>query len=277
MSDATQPTPLADSGKEEIKDKRIAEGLTGRKLINKVWTRLVAKGVTFCNVNFSYSTFDACYIRNCKFDRCNFTGCRFANSNFHGSTFSECTFDYATFEKTDVDPYILESEAPVRENLKMRFARSLRINYQQLGDAESINRAISIELNAKLAHLEKAAFSKESYYRKKYQGMSRLSHLGQLVSFRVMDFVWGNGESAAKLFRAAAIVMLAIGCNDAFSFNDDGRIHDYWDGISKAPQIFMGTLTPPTYPTWYISVIVLVRLVLFGLFMAVLIKRFNRR
>lgn len=277
MIDATQPIPLADSGKEEIKDKRIAEGLTGRKLTNRVWTRLVAKGVTFRNVNFSYSTFEACYIRNCKFDNCDFTGCRFTNSNFHGSTFSECTFDYATFEKTDVDPYILESEAPARENLKMRFARSLRINFQQLGDADSINRAISIELSAKLAHLQKAVFSKESYYRRKYRGLIRLSHLGQLVSFRVMDFVWGNGESAAKLFRTAAIVMLAIGGADAFFFNNKGRVHDYWEGMSRAPQIFMGTLAPSTYPTWYISLIVLVRLVLFGLFMAVLVKRFNRR
>lgn len=277
MIDSTQPIPLADSGKQEVKDKRIVEGFTGQKLTNKLWTRLVAKDVTFRRVNFSYSTFDACYIRSCKFDKCNFTGCRFTNSNFHGTTFSECAFDYATFEKTDVDPYILESEAPVRENLKMRFARSLRINFQQLGDADSINRAISVELNAKLAHLHKAVFSKESYYRNKYRRMSRLSHFGQLCSFRVMDFVWGNGESTAKLFRAAAAVMLAIGCADAFFFNDKSRVHDYWEGISRAPQIFMGTLAPSAYPTWYISLIVLVRLVLFGLFMAVLVKRFNRR
>lgn len=277
MNDGATPVPTAESGKQEFKDQRITENLTGRKITNRVWTRLVAKEVTFRNVNFSYSTFDACYLRACQFDSCNFTGCRFTNTNFHGSSFSGCTFDYATFEKTDIDPFILESEAPARENLKMRFARSLRINFQQLGDAGAANRAISIELSAKSAHLWKAVFSKESYYRKKYRGFARLSHFTQLASFRTLDFIWGNGESAPKLLRTSILVMLAIGGVDAYFFNDKNSVADYWHGIAKAPQIFMGTLAPMGYPTWYLSAIVLLRLILFGFFMAVLVKRFNRR
>ena len=47
----------------------------------------------------------------------------------------------------------------------MRFARTLRMNYQQLGDARAANKAIEIE--ATEIHLHKAWSSKQSYYRSK--------------------------------------------------------------------------------------------------------------
>ena len=52
----------------------------------------------------------------------------------------------------------------------MKFARTLRMNYQQLGFAESVNKAIQIELQATEIHLYKAWRSNEAYYRKKYAG-----------------------------------------------------------------------------------------------------------
>jgi uncharacterized protein YjbI with pentapeptide repeats len=95
-------------------------------------------------VDFRYSTFDACYLRNCVVDDCTFVGCRFVNTNLHGSSVLGCEFDYATFEKTDIDHDVLASGCPATENLKMRLARSLRINYQQLGDPDAVNKAIAV-------------------------------------------------------------------------------------------------------------------------------------
>ena len=47
------------------------------------------------------------------------------------------------------------------------------MNYQQLGDAKSANKAIGVELQATKQHLSKACWSKERYYRNKYKGWRR--------------------------------------------------------------------------------------------------------
>jgi hypothetical protein len=70
------------------------------------------------------------------------------NTQFSGAKFSGCKFDYATFEKTLIDARVLDTECPGLENLKMRFARSLRTNFQQLGDADAVNKAMRVELSA---------------------------------------------------------------------------------------------------------------------------------
>jgi uncharacterized protein YjbI with pentapeptide repeats len=126
---------LKSSKRAEHKDKLVSENVEGEALSNILFTRLIAKDRSFSKVDFKYTIFDACYLRNCRFDTCDFTGCRFVATNLHGSAFRNCKFDYTNFERTSIDPEILETNCPGPENLKMRFARSLRMNYQQLGDA----------------------------------------------------------------------------------------------------------------------------------------------
>ncbi len=120
---------------------------------------------TFSRVDFRWSFFDGCYIRDCLFDSCDFTGCRFVSTHLPGAIFTGCKFDYATFERTPTDPGILDTQCPGYENLKLRFARALRANFQQLGDATAVNKAMKIELDATEVHLKKAWHSNESYYR----------------------------------------------------------------------------------------------------------------
>lgn len=221
--------------------------------------------------------FEVCYLRGCVFDSCDFTGCRFSGSNFHGSTFSGCKFDYAWFERTLIDDSILNTGCPGPENLKLKFARTLRMNYQQIGDAQSANKAIKIELEATQLHLYKAWRSAESYYRKNYTGWNRLKVFGQWLNFRTLDIVWGNGESPWKLLRTAGIVVGAVSIIHATFFDDWRLVDNYISAIRKAPQVFFGTVTPATYPTWYLTIIMVTRLIMFGFFMSIVIKRFNRR
>jgi uncharacterized protein YjbI with pentapeptide repeats len=146
---------LEDSGRVEQKDKAFTDDPVNVSFANYLFTRLVAKGRHFDRVDFRYSIFDSCYIRNCRFDSCDFTGCRFVGTNLYGSSFSGCKFDYAIFERTIVDTDILLNNAPAFENLKLRFSRTLRMNYQQLGDASSVSMAIKLELEATRVHLKK--------------------------------------------------------------------------------------------------------------------------
>jgi hypothetical protein len=162
---------LVDSGKTVITDQKFDVDQSKARYSNYVFIRLVAMGKTFKRVDFRYTLFDACYLRNCSFDSCDFTGCRFVNTQLPGAKFSGCKFDYATFDKTLIDPHILDTECPTLENLKMRFARSLRTNFQQLGDATAVNKAMKVELNATEIHLRKAWESNESYYRIHHPGV----------------------------------------------------------------------------------------------------------
>jgi len=268
---------MKDSDRVHILDKWCDADVETTMFQHHLFVRLGAKGKRFTNVDFRYSIFDTCYLRDCIFDTCDFTGCRFLGTNLHGASFSGCKFDYATFERTEIDSGVLDTECPAYENLKMHFARSLRVNYQQLGDANGVNKAINVELQATEIHLHKAWRSNESYYRKKYAGLKRARVFLEWLRFKALDFIWGNGESTWKLIRAGILMLVAIACVDVAVFRNPLALQDYGKAITAAPHVFFGTLTPPTYPTPYLTVIVCARIVALGFFMSILIKRLSRR
>jgi hypothetical protein len=243
----------------------------------KVFIRLNANKITFKNVSFEHGVFDGCYFRNCVFDSCNFTGCRFIGSNLHQSSFPGSRFDYATFERCHIDSDILTAWTPREENLKMRFARSLRMNFQQVGDAKAVNEAITQELDATSRHLLESWLSEEEFYRKKYRGLQRIRQFMAWVEFWVLHFVWGNGESIAKLLRTILIAMVAIAVYDANATNGSATIVDYWESLKSAPAIFLGTISRSFHTTAAASMIVAARLIALSLLTALLVKRFGRR
>lgn len=269
MLETSQRTTHTD---KMFKEKEVNTGYP-----NTLFVRLVGLRIVFTNVDFKYCIFDAAYLRKCTFESCDFTGCRFINSNLVGSSFNGCKFDYATFEKTQIDTDILQSGCPSAENLKLKFARSLRMNYQQLGDAKAANKAISIELRATEDHLYKAWNSPESYYRNKYKGFVRASVFVEWLEFKLLDFVWGNGESAYKLFRAVFLVLILITMYDVFNYGNRNLISNYWFSFMKSPQILFGVNGSSEYPSSFLALVFATRLVMFGFFMSIIIKRFNRR
>jgi Pentapeptide repeats (8 copies) len=266
---------FSDSKRVTLEDKMVDSDLANVDLKNRLFIRLGAKQKRFTNVDFKYSIFDTCYMRKCAFDSCDFTGCRFIGTSLYGSNFTGCIFDYSMFEKTIVDSELLETGCPGTENLKMRFARTLRMNYQQLGDSKSANKAIGVELAATEVYLHKAWRSNESYYRHKYAGWKRVEMWAEWLGFKILDFVWGNGESAWKLLRAVGILLLII-----FGFGlwfGDGQQPGIFGTLTQTPEIFLVTITRSNYPEWYLTSVLLARLIAFGFFMSIIIKRFNRR
>ena len=243
----------------------------------KVFVRLNAKSVTFRNVSFAHSVIDGCYLRSCVFDSCDFTGCRFIGSNLHQSTFPGCKFDYATFERCQIDDDILDSEAPRQENLRMRFARSLRMNYQQIGDAKAVNKAITLELEATSRHLLESWYSDSTYHRKKYPGLLRVAQFLHWIEFWILHFVWGNGESIFKLLRSIVIAVLIIAIYDAGSLSAQATVYDYWESLKLAPGVFLGTVARAHHSIGAASAIVATKLVALSLLTALLVKRFGRR
>lgn len=271
---------LVKGNREVVTDYYVPKDIEGEKknLRFKVFVRLNAKNVRFKNVSFMHCVFDGCYINNCVFDNCDFTGCRFIASNFHQTAFVGCDFRYATFERTHIDSELLDSEAPKEENLRMHFSRSLRMNYQQLGDAKSVNKAINIELGATSEYLYKSVISKETYYKVKYGGVLKSSiQLLRWLEFWLLHAVWGNGESILKLMRSFALVIIAIAIYDTFNSGNPMDLGQYWNNLMRAPAIFLGVLSPDGFSRGAISMITAIKFVSFALLTTLLVKRFSRR
>jgi len=265
------------SNREHRMDEKFESDISKVNLSNKLFIRLIAKGKRFEHVDFKYTFFDNCYLRNCVFDSCNFTGCRFIGVNFYGTSFSGCNFDYATFERTIIDSDILNTGCPIWDNLKLRFARTLRMNYQQIGDSKSANKAIKVELDATKVFLFKAWKSNESYYRKKYTSLKRVGKFFEWLNFKLLDAIWGNGESVYKLTRSVIIFLIAMSVIDVIGFKNITQVSSYLGSFLEMPNVFLGISSPLGYPKFYLSLIFFVRLVGMGFFMSIIIKRFNRR
>lgn len=245
---------------------------------NKVYIRLGAKKNTvFRKVSFKHCVFESCYLANCTFDSCDFTGCRFISSNLHQTAFTGCKFWYATFQHTQVDDDILTGEAPVEENLRMRFARTLRVNFTQLGDAKAVNRAISLELQATEQYLRKSwSPNRSNYYRNKYPGWKQAWQFGRWLDFKLLDILWGNGESIVKLIRSILFLLATITVYDVTSGGNAFDVTAYLKSATLAPGVLLGVL-PADYPPMILSLIAASRYVGFALLTALLVKRFGRR
>jgi len=266
-----------ETGREILSDQAVARDLQGVSLKNKQFERLVATTKRFTNCDFSYSQFDSAYLRNCTFDSCKFIGCKFTNSNLRGSRFEGCVFDYAEFSQTQIEPEILDTGCPGHENLQQKFARTLRVNFDQIGDAVSANKAIKIELEAGRVHLYKAWRSRESYYRNKYPGVKRVAAFLEWLEFILLDAFWGNGESPIKLLRTLVIVLCVIAVAEVFFLKDPKVLASYLEATKNAPQVFLGILQPVGYSGLVLAGIAAARYVMLACLVSILVKRFSRR
>ena len=266
-----------ETGREILSDQAVARDLQGVKLRNKQFERLVAIKKRFTECDFSYSQFDSAYLRNCTFDSCKFTGCKFTQSNLRSSRFEGCVFDYAEFSQTQVEPEILYTGCPGQENLQQKFARTLRVNFDQIGDAASANKAIKSELEAGRVHLYKAWRSRESYYRRKYSGVKRVGAFLEWLEFIILDAFWGNGESPIKLLRAMVFVLFAIAVGEVYFLKDPQVLTSYVEATKNAPQVFLGVVQPSGFPGLVLAGIATVRYVMLACLVSILVKRFSRR
>ena len=232
---------------------------------------VTAKKVHFRSVSFKYCVFEDCYFRDCRFEDCDFTGATFRNSNLRGSTFDGAHFDYCRFAHTLIPINIIERHMPGYENVALELARSLRVNYAQVGDTDGVNKAISSELDATRIHLKKAAWSKESYYRNKHKGFNRLIKFLEYYWFRVLDFIWGNGESLPKLLRTIAIAYAVI----AIYVHKSGT--SVIESFGNAFLAFWGSYVPATPAPFFSASALAIRTVFVGLFVTVLVRRLSRR
>jgi len=273
---------LKQGNREVLTDKYINTFINNdiTQFKNKIYIRLNAKKIKFTNVSFEHCVFDGCYLNNCVFDNCNFTGSKFIGCNLHQSTFQGCGFRYVSFERTQIDDDAVFNEAPTEDNLKMRFARTLRMNFQQVGDAKAVNKAIVLELEATASYLYKSWSSTEEYYKKKYSGLGRIYQFSKWIEFKVFDGIWGNGESIIKLARTIFFVLVGVSIYDMHLTADNISFNGLPLAIQHAIALFFGANNETianNYPSLFLSLIIAIRLISLALLTSILVKRLGRR
>ncbi len=264
---------LADRSKPFIEDKEFVADVRNENFSQHNLKRLFALKKIFTDVSFKQSDISNCYFRNCQFIRCDFTGASISRSNFRGAKYEDCKFHYSIWEHTILDDEFLENCLPSEENLARDLVRSLRVNFGHVGNYPAVNKAASIEVALTGQHLFHAAYSKQSYYRAKYKGWNRATNAWRHAKWKMLDLLWGNGESLYRivicgLFVIAICAALIIWRDPQFSWPSS---------LGVIASAFWGISTTPPVPNAYLGVLTITRYVLFGLFMAILIKRLARR
>lgn len=248
---------------------------------NTHFLRVVASPKTkFFNVDFSYCIFDHAYLRNCSFDNCKFLGVKILNSNLQGTSFTKCDFRYAIIEKTIIDDDFIFSNLPDESNLRYKLLKSLRVNFQQLGESENVNKAILYELKATREYLWDASFSTEEYYQKKYGGWKKRSiSFLRFISFIFWDFIWGNGEKVEKLLRTFIIILGVIVIYDMYHVGmpQKDSIRYLLSSVMNSLSVFFNIDPADHFSKGFRTFIMFTRLFLFALFVSILVKRLSRR
>lgn len=263
---------IVEHRKVRLEDKEL-KGEVVESFECKELVRVFAVNITFKEVVFKQAILSNCYFRNCTFIRCDFTGTQIKECYLKGSSFEACQFRYTTWEKTQLDEEFLDRCLPPEENLARDLVRSLRVNFSQIGNYDAVNKAAAIEVKLTGQHLFNAAYSKQTYYRSlpKYNGLSRLRYIWQHFRWKMLDYLWGNGESLFRVLLSgfifvvlAAILLATLSANMKFADALSLSILSFWGMAQPLPAAFVVSLT-------------VARFFLFGLFMAILVKRLSRR
>lgn len=147
------------------------------------------------------------------------------------------------------------------------------MNFAQIGNQDAVNKAAAIEVKLTGLHLYNASYSKQSYYRtfEKYNGWNRPSYIWKHFQWKLLDWLWGNGESLSRvLISGSLLIMLAA----AFLAKSSANLN-YPDALWLSFLSFWGIGQPLS--NLFAVVLSAARFVFFGLFMAILVKRLSRR
>ena len=263
---------IKDHVKEKLEDKEFTGAISDCSFERKELLRVYAVGIAFKGVSFKQSLISSCYFRNCRFEDCDFTGAQLRDSNLKGSTFSSCKFAYSTWEKTLLDDHFLDACLPSEENLARDLVRTLRVNFAQIGNYEAVNRAAGLEVKLTGQHLYNAAYSNQAYYRHKYPTGARLTHAFRHACWKLLDLLWGNGES---LLRVLVTGMLAVLVAAAWLLGS-GSASTFSGALRASFVAFWGVHLDALPAAIGVSVSI-ARYVVLGLLMAILVKRLSRR
>lgn len=184
-------------------------------LKNCRFVRLGLRDAKFKQSVIAQSRFEDCYLRKAEFIDVDLTGCVFRNCNLEKATFQGCNLKYCRFENTLVDFDEIATNLPTEPNLRLLLVRNLRMNCTALGDADTANKFLDLEIDAQTEDLWGIALRKSRYYKDHYDLGQQIAGWFRLVAWRLEGLVWGYGRQLSRLAISYALLILlfaAITC-----------------------------------------------------------------
>jgi len=283
MAEKINAVPPPEGRKQLVFEGKIV----GKSFVGISFTDISARGVIFEKCDFSHCIFTRAYFRDSEFTKCFFIGARFYDCNFRHAKLRLCDFKYAQFQNTLIPISEVIANLPEWPNVKQELLRSHRVNAHSVGDADAEKKYIIEEMAALREYYRKARQKRDSYYIDKYGGV------GNWFKTRWKSFtlwlgwvVWGYGERPIHLLSSVIVVLLILSLISGLQIQvlSTGSTlsmvgTNLWQGLKTTLAVFFGIQQEPIQSIGYflISVIVVVRYVVFGLFIALIFRRFSKR
>lgn len=169
-----------------------------------------AKSVKFYSTNFKYSVINFSYFHQAIFYDCDFTGTYFIDCNFRSAQFIRCKFDYSTFRNTLLPYNQILKNLPDKENMKLALLKNLRVNADQIGEKNLIQKLLIEEVKTEIEHKRKAFMHSESYYQNKYRGWNRVKSFFSYCNLSISKILWNHGYSYIRIFWIILIILLGF-------------------------------------------------------------------
>ena len=178
---------------------------------NRRFMDLNALNAEFENCDFRYSNFERAYFRDAKFSNCRFDGARFTDCNLKRATFYGCDLKFVQFQRCLLDLDEVIASLPAEPNIRREALQNLRANAVEIGDYGSQSRLVLQEVEATKLHYRYALRGFDSYYKKKYSGISSKLRAGaKLVGLHVSGLIWGHGEKPGKLIVSCFVLLCVL-------------------------------------------------------------------
>lgn len=237
---------FSDSVKDDLK-------VTGTALQTCHFLRVGAKNASFKRSSLTQCLFEDAYLRNATFTDVHLTGSTFRNCNLEKANFQGCDLRYCTFQATHLDRDEVIGNLPVEPNLKRDLTRNLRKNFESIGDKESADIFLDIEIEAHEQELLGIFRRKTAYYRSHYSSMDQVFAGLKYLSSKFSGLVWGYGHRVHRLVGSYLILtfifaLITYFCQMPFVVDaqDSIRALSFWQSIhySFTESLGIGTSFP---------------------------------
>lgn len=249
-----QLKPFDAAESDAVIENQRADGcrLAGKTLKHALFVDVGFKDAKLTEIDFSYSIFVRCYFRNATLSGCKFIGARFESCDFPGVTLYQTDLSYSQWSMTGISPREILANLPEKPNQAHALLESLRANALARAESLSARRYLFESMKRSREHHYRIAFSRDSYYRRKYRGTRRFSGFVRWLGMCIDRFGWGYGESPLLLALWAVAVMGLFGmvywikCPALFQTN---QAAGGWLDYLRFSALTFATNTPPANPS----------------------------
>jgi hypothetical protein len=219
--------------------------------------RIGARDAEFRQCNLTQCLFEDTYLRKARFVNVRLTGSTFRKCNLEKANFQGCDLRFCTFEDTFLDRNEIIGNFPVEPNLRLRLARNLRKNFEALGDKESADIFLNLEIEAHEQELLGGFRRNTEYYRQHYTPVDQaLAGLKYILS-KLSGIIWGYGYRVRRLVISYialtcvfALITYFCGLNFITDAQASVRTLGFWESIYQSFTATLGTSSAPFAPVY---------------------------